>query len=182
MKSLFASSTASPLLHLLVLQGSVLFIVIVVDHGRIQTHTLHHTSVVIAPTSYITVLIMELLDQLEEVIVDLCLIALRNRFLLLFVDVDLGPEYSLTIWLALATGCKLVQSALRDHGRYHGAISCLLLDRDDYLSVAFALELTGELRRQASRRLVVSWGMWRRVHIGAFFILLCLVLHLELSE
>ena len=109
-ESLFApSAAASPLLHLLlVLLSSVLFIVIVVDHGRIQTHTLHHTAVVIASTSHIAVLIMELLDQLEEVIVDLRLIALRNLLLFLFVDVDLGPEHSLTVWLALAGGCKLV--------------------------------------------------------------------------
>ena len=95
-------SLASPLLHLLLMLLSVLVVVIVVDHGRIQTHTLH-TSVVIAPTSYITVLIMELLDQLKEVIVDLSLIALRNLLLLLLVDVNLGPEYSLTIRLALAS-------------------------------------------------------------------------------
>ena len=108
-ESLFApSAAASPLLHLLLVLSSVLFIMIVVDHGRIQTHTLHHTAVVIASASDITVLIMELLNQLEEVIVDLGLIALRNRLLFLFVDVDLGPEHSLTIWLALAGGCKLV--------------------------------------------------------------------------
>ena len=62
MKPLFASSTApSPLLHLLLVLLSVPIIVIIVDHGWIQTHTLN-TSVVIASTSYITVLIMELLD------------------------------------------------------------------------------------------------------------------------
>ena len=104
-ESLFApSAAASPLLHLLLVLSSVLFIMIVVDHGRIQTHTLHHTAVVIAPASHITVLIMELLDQLKEVIVDLSLVALRNLLLLLLVDVNLGPEYSLTIWLALTSG------------------------------------------------------------------------------
>ena len=108
MKPLFASTTApSPLLHLLLVLLSVPIIVIIVDHGWIQTHTLN-TSVVIASTSYITVLIMELLDKLKEVIIDLCLIALRNLFLLLFVDVNLGSEYSLTIWLTLTSGCKLV--------------------------------------------------------------------------
>ena len=96
-------SLASPLLHLLLMLLSVLVVVIVVDHGRIQTHTLH-TSVVIASTSYIAVLIVELLDQLKQIVVDLRLIALRNLLLLLFVDVNLGPEYSLTIWLALASG------------------------------------------------------------------------------
>ena len=101
-------SLASPLLHVLLMLLSVLVVVVVVDHGRIQTHTLHHTAVVIASTSHITVLIMELLDQLEEVIVDLGLIALRNLLLFLFVDVNLGPEYSLTIRLTLTSGCKLV--------------------------------------------------------------------------
>ena len=96
-------SLASPLLHLLLMLLSVLVVVIVVDHGRIQTHTLH-TSVVVASTSYITVLIVELLDQLKQVVVDLRLIALRNLLLLFFVDVNLGPEYSLTIWLALTSG------------------------------------------------------------------------------
>ena len=112
------------------------------------------------------------------------LIALRNLFLLLFVDVNLGPEYRLTVCLALASGSQLVQSALRDHSRYHGAISCLLLNRNDHLSVAFALELAGELRRQASGRLVlvVCSAMLRRVHFRSFFILLSLVLHLKLSE
>ena len=63
-----------------------------VDHLRIKTHALHHVLSLL-----VAVLIVKLFDQLEEVVIDLGLVSLRNGFLLLSVDSDLGLKESLRI-------------------------------------------------------------------------------------
>ncbi len=53
---------------------------------------------------------MDFFDQLKQIVVNLWLVAFRNRFLFLFINVNLRSEYCLSITLGLSWVTSLVRA------------------------------------------------------------------------
>lgn len=118
---------------------------------------------------------MQIFDQLEKVVIDLALVAFRNLFLLFSIYVDLGTEHCLAIG---STACELVQGSCWDLGWDHCPICCLLLYRNDNLTVLAWLWV----HLRATNIVCLVRGMWRCVQIRVSLESGLLVLHLELGE
>ena len=184
-ESLLTPPTTLLLLHCGLILSSLLTLVIVY-HVWINTHTLDHTA---AGATLITMLVVQLFNQLEQVVIDLRLISLFYIFLLLSIDMHLRFKHGLTVWSTGAWSCTAtplcschgVESTLRYGSRDHGTISSLLLYSNDDFTIPLAFPINC-LRHTASMcSLILMRSVWRSVQVWIFTIL-GLVLHLELCE
>ena len=158
---------------------------IVVYHCWIDAHALYHAA---CAASLITVLVVQLFDELEKIVVDLRLVSLSYLFLLFSVDMNLCFEHSLAVWRAMlwrasssATlrGSYGLQGTLRYLRRDHRAIRSLLFDCDDHFAVALGFGVRGLRHALSNTSLSVFRGVWWSIQIGIF---LRLILHFELRE
>ena len=96
----------------------ILLVLIVINHGWVDTHALDHTTGTLP--LIITVLIMKFFDKLKQIVIYLGLISFRNSLLFLSINLYLGSEDCLTVWLYLGSATsELLQGALRDLRRHH---------------------------------------------------------------